>query len=149
MPIYEHQPCAACGGLESLCRASELVEEGLKIYVPCDCGKGVPLRQLRTPPNISCDGLTNDPVALVSHSKRFKSRRDLERWADKKGLDVNHTSGRSWQKGERARARQGAEELANEMGYSSRGAYQEKMKNAAHRKKSVNEARERNDKPRD
>lgn len=147
MPIYEIQTCS-CGRTETVCRMGELQkDENGRTYRPCMCGQWC-RQAYRTAPSGIVDGPADaKPFQVAGIEGTFTSHKQLEAHCKANNLDLSHTGDESWKK-TKYRAKKGAEELATESGYSSLGAYKEALRDNAHVQQSVNEAKERANRPR-
>lgn len=147
MPVYDID-CRACGAQTTtggMNDAKKLlcVETGRSIsHRQCACGEWTPQR-FRSAPGGIVDGPADaKPFRVAGIDKVFHSHRQMEAYCKAANKDLLHTSGTAFKR-KKNKAKKEAEALASEMGYTSLGAYKEKMQSGHHAGEKANEAKER------
>lgn len=147
MPTYDID-CPDCGLTTTVRRMNDYETIDGITHRRCRCGQ-MAVQKFLTPPNGFVDGPADaQPFQVAGIEGTFKSHRHLERFCRAANMDITHTGDASFKK-TKSRAKAGAEALATEMGYSSLGQYQEKIRDPHHIAQAVNETKERQGRERD
>ncbi len=141
MPVYDID-CPLCGPTTTVRGMNDYQKVDGITHRVCGCGQ-VSKQLFITPPNGIVDApADSQPFQVAGIEGTFTSHRQLEAFCKATDKDITHTGDAGFKK-KRLKARKEAEDLASEMGYSSLGAYKEKLRDPYHVAESTNQAREK------